>query len=519
MSAAHGPGRSTVSSVVVPSVAAAATVVAMSATVAASQSQSSTSSSSSTTSATTSTSASPSNFHPPSKAQAASPSPSNASAAAAGGAGVGAAASSQAFLSVRSGVFGLPTLGVASDPVATDPKVPSSYTLNDASPSSSSSALEQSSHVEQDHTLFHNAAAHADDHHDANEVGGAHKSAEEEKDDERAMSRQFMMSYFIAGGAAGAASRTVVSPLERLKILQQIQPAASRSGGAGGRGAAYSGVWQGLVKMGREEGFRGYMRGNATNCIRIAPYSAVQFTTYEALKDYLKDPVTGQLNNHRKLTAGALAGIASVVSTYPLDLVRSRISIASASLFDDSPKLTASSSPDARARIRAQIAERQRHIPGIWAMSLKVYREEGGWRGLYRGCIATSAGVAPYVSLNFYVYEALRARFVDENGDISTVVKLGCGGVAGTVSQTLTYPLDVLRRRMQMAGMKDERLGFKEKTSWAVMGSLFKAEGVRGLYRGLFSNLLKVAPSIATSFTVYETVQQMLEPKHHHHHH
>ncbi|KAE8230458.1 hypothetical protein CF326_g4537 [Tilletia indica] len=72
---------------------------------------------------------------------------------------------------------------------------------------------------------------------------------------------------------------------------------------------------------------------------------------------------------------------------------------------------------------------------------------------------------------------------------------------------------------MQMAGMKDERLGFKEKTSWAVMGSLFKAEGVRGLYRGLFSNLLKVAPSIATSFTVYETVQQMLEPKHHHHHH
>ncbi|KAE8230353.1 hypothetical protein CF326_g4645, partial [Tilletia indica] len=319
MSAAHGPGRSTVSSVVVPSVAAAATVVAMSATVAASQSQSSTSSSSSTTSATTS-SASPSNFHPPSKAQAASPSPSNASAAAAGEAGVGAAASSQAFLSVRSGVFGLPTLGVASDPVATDPKVPSSYTLNDAPPSSSSSALEQSSHVEQDQTLFHNAAAHADDHHDANEVGGAHKSAEEEKDDERAMSRQFMMSYFIAGGAAGAASRTVVSPLERLKILQQIQPAASRSGGAGGRGAAYSGVWQGLVKMGREEGFRGYMRGNATNCIRIAPYSAVQFTTYEALKDYLKDPVTGQLNNHRKLTAGALAGIASVVSTYPLDL-------------------------------------------------------------------------------------------------------------------------------------------------------------------------------------------------------
>ncbi|KAK0532245.1 hypothetical protein OC834_002674 [Tilletia horrida] len=394
-----------------------------------------------------------------------------------------------AFLSVRSGVFGIPTLAIA----------PTSQDASSAAPQ-------------------HEAEFQTLDAHEAHQPDQNTPHAQPTDLSEQAIHRQYMISYFVAGGAAGAASRTVVSPLERLKILQQVQPASTSASGARPR-AAYSGVWQGLVKMWREEGFRGYMRGNATNCIRIAPYSAVQFTTYEALKEYLQDPVTGKLNDQRKLTAGALAGIASVISTYPLDLVRSRISVASASLFDDAPKLAAASSSDAKARLRAEIAARQRQIPGIWEMTLKVYREEGGWRGLYRGCIATSAGVAPYVSLNFFVYEALRAHFVDENGDISTISKLACGGVAGSISQTLTYPLDVLRRRMQMIGMKDARLGMTETTSWAVIRNLFQAEGVRGLYRGLFSNLLKVAPSIATSFTVYETVQQLLEPKVHQHAH
>ena len=48
--------------------------------------------------------------------------------------------------------------------------------------------------------------------------------------------------------------------------------------------ARYDGVWRSLVRMWQEEGFRGFMRGNGINCLRIVPYSAVQFTTYEQLK-------------------------------------------------------------------------------------------------------------------------------------------------------------------------------------------------------------------------------------------
>lgn len=85
-----------------------------------------------------------------------------------------------------------------------------------------------------------------------------------------------VIAAFMAGGVAGAVSRTIVSPLERLKILLQIQSV--------GREEYKLSIWRALVKMGREEGWRGFMRGNGTNCIRIIPYSAVQFGSYNFYK-------------------------------------------------------------------------------------------------------------------------------------------------------------------------------------------------------------------------------------------
>ena len=87
---------------------------------------------------------------------------------------------------------------------------------------------------------------------------------------------QPVFAAFLAGGVAGAVSRTVVSPLERLKILFQIQSV--------GREEYKLSVGQGLKKMWKDEGWRGYMRGNGTNCIRIVPYSAVQFGSYNFYK-------------------------------------------------------------------------------------------------------------------------------------------------------------------------------------------------------------------------------------------
>lgn len=87
---------------------------------------------------------------------------------------------------------------------------------------------------------------------------------------------QAVVASFIAGGTAGAVSRTVVSPLERLKILLQVQNV--------GRDEYKMSISKALSKMWREEGWRGMMAGNGTNCIRIVPYSAVQFGSYNIYK-------------------------------------------------------------------------------------------------------------------------------------------------------------------------------------------------------------------------------------------
>ncbi|KAF9526504.1 mitochondrial carrier domain-containing protein [Crepidotus variabilis] len=341
-------------------------------------------------------------------------------------------------------------------------------------------------------------------------------------------------SYFVAGGCAGAASRTVVSPLERLKIIQQVQPR--------GVDSQYRGVWRSLARMWKEEGFKGFMRGNGINCLRIVPYSAVQFTTYEQLKKWFAKHGSGNLDTPTRLASGALAGITSVCSTYPLDLVRSRLSIATASIsLSAIPVSTSSkhsmtvsslSSTPVQQPAKAALASAYHTSSAaasnvasaaaatlssayskgdltIWGMTKKIMREEGGVKALYRGMVTTAVGVAPYVGINFAAYEFFRG-VITPPGKSNVGRKLSCGALAGSISQTLTYPFDVLRRKMQVTGMKDNAA--KYTGALHALTSIVKQEGVSGLYRGLWPNLLKVAPSIATSFFTYELVKEFLLP-------
>jgi solute carrier family 25 (mitochondrial phosphate transporter), member 23/24/25/41 len=147
---------------------------------------------------------------------------------------------------------------------------------------------------------------------------------------------------------------------------------------------------------------------------------------------------------------GACAGMTSVTFTYPLDIVRTRLSIQSASF----------------AGLGSRDA--QKKLPGMWSLMATMYKTEGGAAALYRGIIPTVAGVAPYVSynipflmlrkcqdcqdtpanvatqvgLNFMCYESLRGYFTAEGeSQPSAWGKLGAGALAGAIAQTCTYPL------------------------------------------------------------------------------
>lgn len=86
--------------------------------------------------------------------------------------------------------------------------------------------------------------------------------------------------------------------------------------------------------------------------------------------------------------------------------------------------------------------------------------------------------------------------------------KLAAGAVSGAVAQSFTYPFDVLRRRFQVNTMSG--LGYQYKGFFDAIRVIVKTEGVRGLYKGLLPNLLKVAPSIGSSFLSYEIARDFL---------
>jgi hypothetical protein len=104
-------------------------------------------------------------------------------------------------------------------------------------------------------------------------------------------------------------------------------------------------------------------------------------------KPQFAEPTPGaDLPPVRRLLCGGLAGITSVTFTYPLDIVRTRLSIQSAGF--------------------AALGKHEGKLPGMWQTMIKMYKTEGGVLGLYRGIIPTVAGVAPYVSFGFLCTQA-----------------------------------------------------------------------------------------------------------------
>jgi solute carrier family 25 protein 16 len=237
----------------------------------------------------------------------------------------------------------------------------------------------------------------------------------------------------IAGGAAGAIAKTAVAPLERIKILLQTRTNDFKT----------LGVSQSLKKVLQFDGPLGFYKGNGASVIRIIPYAALHYMTYEVYRDWILEknlPLgSGPIVD---LVAGSAAGGTAVLCTYPLDLARTKL---------------AYQVSDTRQSLRggANGFYRQPTYSGIKEVLAMAYKE-GGPRGLYRGIGPTLIGILPYAGLKFYIYEELK-RHVPEEHQNSVRMHLPCGALAGLFGQTITYPLDVVRRQMQVKKQTNQK--------------------------------------------------------------
>jgi solute carrier family 25 protein 42 len=113
--------------------------------------------------------------------------------------------------------------------------------------------------------------------------------------------------------------------------------------------------------------------------------------------------------------------------------------------------------------------------------------------------------------MSFATFETLKshvhtARGLAPEQLLDAPTRLVCGGIAGLVAQSATYPLDIVRRRLQVHG---SATGVARGSTWAMLKHIFQSEGLAaGLYKGLSMNWIKGPIAVAVSFTVNDMLKQ-----------
>lgn len=219
-------------------------------------------------------------------------------------------------------------------------------------------------------------------------------------------------------------------------------------------------------------------------------YSAIQFTTYRSTTQLLRrltGPEHPLPSSAESFIAGATAGAAGTAATYPLDLLRTRFA--------------------------AQGSE-DRVYTSLRKAIVTIQRDEGT-QGFFRGLTPALGQIVPFMGIFFAMYEALRLPLADLDlpfGGGEAVAGIG----ASVLAKTSVFPLDTVRKRIQVQGPTRSRYVHKNIPDYGKLGTIgtlrviATKEGMRGLYRGLTVSLFKAAPASAVTIWTYERVLKVL---------
>ena len=139
---------------------------------------------------------------------------------------------------------------------------------------------------------------------------------------------------------------------------------------------------------------------------------------------------------------------------------------------------------------------------------VRIYKDEG-WRTFYRGYVPTLVGIVPYAGISFFTYETCKKTYNDftQGTPIAPHHRLAFGACAGLFGQSATYPLDIIRRRMQTAGLQDTPPP-QYRHMWSTAKFVYQTEGlIKGLYKGLSMNWIKGPIAVGISFTTFDLLQ------------
>ena len=266
-----------------------------------------------------------------------------------------------------------------------------------------------------------------------------------------------MFNEFFIGGMAGVISRSVVAPIELLKIQKQAHFIPHST----------------LKDVCNKEGIRFFWKGNLANCSRVFPLMAINYTIFKNTQKINENlfPNKKYISN---FISGAFAGSTSMAITYPLETTKTYLSLQT----------------------------NKNKFKGIYDVLKKVPVKQ-----IYQGVGVSMFGFASWSGIQYATYFKLSEKFKDTPYDS----KLLLGGIAGSTAITITYPTDLLRRRLQLQGF-DKSVPVYNNVFHAIK-QIFKNEGIFGFYRGISINYMKTFPQAALQFWLLENLNLLLKNK------
>ena len=261
-------------------------------------------------------------------------------------------------------------------------------------------------------------------------------------------SRRLEAEHFISGGLSGIFTKTIIAPLERGKILFQLKGLEEN------RSYKIIDTYRNVI---REEGFRSLYKGNLTNCMKAVPTYGLKFGFYNHF-------LNNSRNNH--FQSGLITGFIQTTVIYPLDLVKTRLSILEKMGFK---------------------------YNGIYDCFRTTIKKEGVL-SLYKGFNPTIFIGTLYVGLQMSTYNYYKTNICN--------IALISGSLTGLSLNILFYPSDIVKRRLQLNGINNEKRKYKNVRD--CIFNIIRKEGMIGMYRGMPITLLKIIPANALQFGLYE---------------
>ena len=290
--------------------------------------------------------------------------------------------------------------------------------------------------------------------------------------------------------------RTLLAPFERIKLEYQLNRSSLPFGRA-------------VRKVFLAEGVRGFWRGNGINLLRVCPYKAINFAAFDAYRGVAValSPNAPEVNRVLLAVAGACAGLTSVSTCFPMDVVRTRLLVAGG----------------------------MAKYGGVRRCIARLHAKEG-FGAFYRGFLPAIIAMTPNGAVYYTVYDRLKTRRIKRleeearaRGDAQTSAHAGSGGgpirveqgymmlfgaAAGATAEFSTYPLEVVRRRMQLQGGKgtvSQVVGKRAlRRMTTTLSIILRRHGVAGLYMGCLPSVIQVLPSAALGYYSYEMFKRFL---------